>query len=123
MRSARVASSRATTRGSGDKKIPTQFVGFYVSPRAVPIAPVDQMLAAVAVPNTHCLSLRMALPPMKPSPVMLPYRTRASTSVESSTEMPYSVKPQDATATRRKMRRPALPVICSRFQAMGRANT
>src|SRR5690606_16312203 len=48
---------------------------------ATPIAPVFQMLAAVAVPATVPRSLRMAPPPMNPMPVRIPYITRELPSV------------------------------------------
>ena len=52
-------------------------------PTAVPIAPVAQRLAAVAVPRTKSFSLKMAQPPMKPMPVMRPSTTRGGTFMQN----------------------------------------
>jgi hypothetical protein len=48
-------------------------------PTAVPIAPVDQRLAAVAVPGTESLSTTIAPPPIKPIPVIQTRSRRAPT--------------------------------------------
>ena len=91
---------------------------------AVPIAPVAHRLAAVAVPLTLSLSLRMAPPPMKPMPVMMPSTIRAIASGCSAVSPSAAwMNPHAATATSGKVRSPALRSSLSRFQPTGRAST
>ena len=47
-------------------------ISYRLKAAAAPIAPVFQMLAAVAVPRTLPRSFRMAPPPIKPIPVIRP---------------------------------------------------
>ena len=77
-------------------------------PTAAPIAPVAQMLAAVAVPRTDAPSLRMAPPPMKPMPVISPSTTRAVPSgALMSRDSVACMKPQLANATSGKSAQPS----------------
>jgi hypothetical protein len=88
---------------------------------AIPIAPVFQRLAAVAVPLTEFKPLIIAPPPIKPIPVMIPYITLDCASVEVNVVIPMSIYPHAPTATRGNVRRPALRDPISLSHPIGNA--
>jgi len=65
----------------------------------------------------------MAPPPMKPIPVISPSTMREVASGEPCTRVSVAcTKPQLATATSGKVRRPALRASRSRFHPIGKAS-
>ena len=102
------------------KKLKTIAISNLLKATAMPIAPVFQILAAVAVPLTVDSPLRIAPPPIKPIPVIMPCITRASAPVLSSTKMPVSMNPHAATATRGKVLSPKRLLLVSRSHPIGR---
>ena len=92
-------------------------------PTAMPIAPVDQMAAAVDVPLTCEESLSIAPPPMKPMPVIMPAKTFACASCDSNKDTDKIVNEHAAIDTIGKVRSPAERSLDSRSQAIRRGST